>query len=248
MIIKSDADLKALKTIGRIVAIVREEMLKGVRPGITTRELDKIGSKVLTSYNARSAPIKDYKFPGFTCISINEELAHGIPGRRVIKSGDIVNIDVSAELDGYYADTGASIVVGRASSEVIAVCKCAERALYKAISEAKAGALIRELGKAVESEARASGLQVVRNLSGHGIGKKLHEKPEYILNYADIWNTDTLREGQVIAIETFITSNASYVVKADDDWTLKTADGSIGAQFEHTVVVTDGEPIILTKI
>ncbi|MFZ5351167.1 MAG: type I methionyl aminopeptidase [Bacillota bacterium] len=248
MVVETDYDIEALKRIGRIVALTRDKMLSAVRPGITTKELDRIGERLLESYNARSAPIKDYGFPGATCISINDEIAHGIPGHRVIREGDIVNIDVSAELDGYYADTGASVVAGKGTIEKLLLCECAKKAVEEAVAVVRAEAPINNIGRVIFNKAKEYGFQIIRNLSGHGVGKKLHEKPEHILNYYDIWDNETLILGQVIAIETFICARANYVIEDPKGWVLKTPDGSAGAQFEHTVIVTKEQPLVLTAV
>jgi len=247
MSIDNIEDLEALKKIGKIVALTREEMIKNAREGITTKELDDIGFKVLSQFGAKSAPHKDYNFPGITCISVNNEVAHGIPSNRVLKNGDLVNIDVSAELDGYYADTGASIVVGSCDESKLKLCKCAENALYKSIAKAKSGSKINQIGKAIFTEATQNGYSVIKNLAGHGIGRKLHEEPESISNYPDKYENELLTDGLVLAIETFVSTKANYVIEDDDEWTLITPDGSFVAQYEHTVVVTKDMPIILTQ-
>lgn len=245
MSIDSEKDLKALEKIGKVVSMARDEMIKHLRPGISTKELDKVGEKVLASYGARSAPMYEYHFPGYTCISVNDEVAHGIPGTRIIKNGDIVNVDVSAELDGYFADTGASVVIGTDKLKD-ALCECSKNALLKSIGKAKAGAKINQIGRTIHNEAKQNGFTVIRNLTGHGIGRRLHEEPSHILNYFEAWDNQILSSGLVLAIETFISSGAEYVIEDRNGWTLKTSDGSIVAQFEHTVVVMDNKPIILT--
>lgn len=246
MSIDSEKDLIALKKIGKIVAMARDEMIKAVEPGITTAELDEIGEKVLSKYGAKSAPKCECDFPKATCISLNDVAAHGIPGSVVIQEGDTVNIDVSAELDGYFGDTGATIPVGAVSTIKNNLIECSYSALNKAIKKAKAGAKINQIGKAISNEAREYGFTVIKNLAGHGIGKKLHEEPYDIINYCDKLDKRILKSGTVIAIETFISTKAEYAVQQDDGWTLKTPDGSFVAQFEHTIVVTKDEPIILT--
>jgi len=198
------------------------------------------------SFGARSAPKYEYNFPGYTCISVNDEVAHGIPGKRILKQGDIVNIDVSAELDGYFADTGASIVLDNLDKLKNSLCECSNKALLNGISKARTGAKINQIGKTIFNQAKSNGFTVIRNLTGHGIGRKLHEKPSHILNYFDIWDNQVLNTGLVLAMETFISTGAEYVVEDIDGWTLKTPDKSIVAQFEHTIIVMENEPIILT--
>lgn len=248
MIIQNESELEALKKIGKIVAIAREEMLKAVKPGVTTKELDMIAKEVLDSYGAKSAPITEYNYPGYTCISINDEVAHGIPGGRVIREGDLVNVDVSAVLDGFYSDTGATIIAGESPAVVKKLLKCSEDALYKGISKAKAGSKVNQIGRAIFNEARNNGFTIIRDLTGHGIGRKLHDEPQYIFNYYNKENDELMVNGMVLAIETFISTKAEHIEELEDDWTLVTPDGSWVSQFEHTVVVNNNEPIILTKI
>lgn len=259
MIVTNDAQLNGLKRAGRAVAAAREAMLAAVRPGITTLELDRIGERTLTEHGAVSAPRRMYNFPGGTCVSVNACVAHGIPGDTILKEGDIVNVDVSAELDGYYSDTGATMVVGtpvqgyRAPAlspfgEKLKLLAASERALLAAIGQAKAGGKMRDIGRAALGEAEKNGYTVIRNLTGHGIGRKLHEDPSHVLNYPDPKDKRVLKKGLVLAIEPFVSTGAQRVVEGDDGWALLVPDNSWVAQFEHTIVVTDGEPIILTTL
>jgi len=246
MIVKNDKDLDGLKAIGAIVSNVRETMKNATVPGITTLELDQLAKKLFDETGAISAPKNEYDFPGYTCISVNEEVAHGIPGKRVIKDGDLVNIDVSAVLNGYYADTGISFMVGQSDERIEKLCQCAVDAFNNGISKAKAGSKKNMIGKAVYNTARANGFNVIKNLTGHGIGRSLHESPDHILNYFDPWDSELLHEGTVLAVEPFISTKASMVTELGDGWTYVTKDKSLVAQCEHTIVVTKSEPIILT--
>jgi methionyl aminopeptidase len=248
MSIESEQDLRALKKIGRTVALTLEEMKRHARPGVTTRELDEIGAASFAKYGARSAPQLAYDFPGATCISVNDEAAHGIPGSRVILAGDLVNIDVSAELDGYFADTGATVAVPPVSALHRKLCRCTRSALDSAIRVASAGEPINVVGRRVEREARRCGFKVIRELSGHGVGRHIHEEPRAVLNYCVPWNSEPLREGSVITIEPFLSVAAEQVKPDADGWTLRTLDGSAVAQYEHTIVVTSGQPIVITAI
>lgn len=246
MSIDGEEDVEGLKRAGEAVAKARDTMAEHVAPGVTTAELDAVGRDVLRRYGARSAPQLAYDFPGVTCISVNDELAHGIPSRtRVLREGDLVNIDVSAELDGYWADTGASFPVGQVSPRALQLLSSTREALSDAIAEVRAGAPIRHIGRAVERRAKSAGFRVVRDLCGHGVGRHIHEAPQ-IPNTFDRRNTALLHEGLVMTIEPFLTTGATRVVQDDDGWTLRTPDGSIGAQFEHTMIVTRGQPIIIT--
>jgi methionyl aminopeptidase len=243
----SQDDIAALRRVGRAVAEARDVMGAAIVPGMTTADLDAIGREVLAKHGARSAPSLAYQFPGTTCISVNDELAHGVPSRhRVLCEGDLVNVDVSAEIDGYWADTGASFAVGRVSARARALLSATKRAQKDAMDEARAGRPIRNIGRAVERRARMHGFSVVSSLCGHGVGRFIHEKPD-VPNVHRSNDPTLLWEGLVIAIEPFLTTGATTVIEGDDGWTLRTPDGSIGAQFEHSIVVTNGEPIVLTR-
>jgi methionyl aminopeptidase len=238
-------DIEGLKRAGAAVAAARDMMAAQVAAGVSTRELDAIGREVLRRHGARSAPQLAYDFPGTTCISVNDELAHGIPSDRTLCDGDLVNIDVSAELDGYWADSGASYPVGEVKPRLRNLLFTTRAALNDAMSEVRAGAPVRNIGRAVERRAKRGGFRVVRDLCGHGVGRNIHEPPN-VPNTFDRHNGDVLHEGLVITIEPFLTTGATRIVEAGDGWTLRTPDGSIGAQFEHTMIVTRGEPIVVT--
>ena len=248
MIVKTNEELEMLKKIGHIVAEVRDAMKAATKPGVTTKELDEIGGKLFKDKGAVSGPMGEYDFPGYTCISVNEEVAHGIPGSRVIKEGDLVNIDVSGSYEGFFADTGISFVVGDGYEDKEKLCQVAESAFNRAMTKVKAGSRLNQIGKAVEREAKENGLHVIMNLTGHGIGKSLHEAPQHVLNYYDAWESTILKEGMVLAVEPFISEKAEHIVESGDGWTFVTPDKSLVAQIEHTVIVTKDQPIILTKI
>lgn len=247
MTVDGQKDIDGIMKIGRIVAMVRDAMLAAVEPGMTTRELDDMGSAMLEKYEAQSAPRVMYNFPGATCISINEEAAHGIPGPRVIQAGDIVNVDVSAELGGYFADTGGTIVVPPVTQLKTRLCHATQLALKNALAEAKAGAPINRIGRAIQRTAKAHGFKTIRNLAGHGIGRSLHEEPEGIVSYFDRSDTRRLELGQVIAIEPFLSTKSTSVTETDDGWTLVGHPDNLSAQYEHTIIVTKGAPIIATR-
>jgi methionyl aminopeptidase len=246
MTIENDDDIAALKRVGRIVATVLREMLRSIEPGMTTAELDALGARCLEASGARSAPQLAYGFPGATCISVNEEVAHGVPGIRVIEKGDVVNIDVSAELDGYFADTGGTRVVPPSSVLKDKLWRATQLALNAAVNEARAGRLMNGVGKAAQQVARAHGLKIIKNLAGHGVGRSLHEEPEAIYGYYEPNDPRVFAEGMVVAIEPFLSTKSSLVVETRDGWTLVGAKGNLSAQFEHTVIVTRGAPIVVT--
>lgn len=246
MSIQTEKDFEALKIVGRVVANCLQYMGSKLEPGITTRELDELGAAFLELHGARSAPQLVYNFPGATCISVNEEAAHGIPGDRVIQAGDLVNIDVSAELGGYFADTGGSFIVPPETQLQKNLCAATKRALQNAMNVAKAGARINQIGRAIETEAQRSGFSIIENLGSHGVGRGLHEEPEFIAGYYDSRDKRLLQENQVITIEPFLSTGASEVIDKGDGWTLVTDKKFMSAQYEHTMVITKSKPIILT--
>jgi methionyl aminopeptidase len=247
VIVKTEEDLKGLKEIGKIVGTIRDEMIKKTVPGITTKELDDFAGDLFKKYGAVSAPIAEYDFPGFTCISVNEEVAHGIPGSRVLQEGDLVNIDVSGSKNGYYADTGLSFVVGDGDPILFKICEVAKKAFEAGLTKFKVGSKKNAIGKMVYQTARQNGLTVIKNLTGHGVGRSLHEAPDHILNYYDAWDKELLKDGMVIAFEPFISTGSEEVYQLDDGWTYVTEDKSFVAQIEHTVIVTKDGPVIITQ-
>jgi methionyl aminopeptidase len=246
MTIDNDEDLEGLARVGRVVAEARNAMVSAVRPGVTTGELDLIGRDIFRHHGARSAPRVTYNFPGSVCVSVNDEAAHGIPSlTRHLHEGDLVNIDASAELDGYFSDTGVSVPVGEASPITRRLVEATRLAQRDAMTAAQAGGRLRDIGRVVEFRARRHGFRAIRNLYGHGIGRGLHEEPS-VPNFDDHQRL-VLREGMVLAVEPFLSVSANFVVNDADGWTLRTSDGSLVAQFEHTMVVTNGAPIVLTN-
>lgn len=246
MTIETQQDIVALKIIGKIVADTLKLMMKEAKAGMTTLELDEIGRAYLEKFNAKSAPKYTYNFPGTTCISINEDIAHGIPSDYVIKDGDLINIDVSAELDGYFADTGGSFVLGKSTDIQKKVMKATREALNAAIAAATAGAPLNLIGKAIEKVARKHNLKIIENLGSHGVGRALHEEPKFIAPYYDRSDRRILKEGQVITIEPFLSTHTTEVEEGADGWTLSGEKGNVAAQYEHTMIITKHKPIILT--
>ena len=242
----SQKDIQALKAIGRICAEALRKMQDAVRAGMTTLELDAIGRAFLEAEGAHSAPQVMYKFPGATCISVSPVIAHGIPNEHVLRGGELIHIDVSAELDGYYADTGASMVISKRDRSLDKLLEATKAALTKALRSAKAGSPLNGISRTVQDEANRRGYNVIYDLTGHGIGRKLHEEPQEVLNYYDPKDRRILREGLVLAIEPFLTTGIGRVIQESDGWSLRTTDKAIAAQFEHTVIITKNEPIILT--
>lgn len=249
MSITKESELTGMKLVSEAVALTLKAMRDYARPGITTKQLDDYGAHILRTKGAHSAPNKTYGFPGFTCISLNHEIAHGIPSQaKVIQEGDLINIDVSAELDGFWGDNGGSFVVGNGATEHHRLVDASRDILRKAISNIKGGVRISDIGYLIETEAKRRGYKVIRNLTGHGIGRKLHEEPNEIANYPDKFNNQRFKKNSVVAIETFISTHSTLAQTQKDGWTLLGNRGGFVAQHEHTIVVTDGEPILLTAM
>ena len=246
MTVENQRDVDGLLAAGRVVSDVLSRMLDALEPGITTAELDRLGERLLAERGARSAPRITYDFPGATCISINEQAAHGVPGPRRIEPGDVVNVDVSAELVGYFADTGGTRVVPPVSGLKSRLCHAGARALQEAMKEVRAGNLVNRLGRAVQRVARTHRFKVIRNLAGHGVGRSLHEAPEELVSYYRPHDPRVLREGMVIAVEPFLSTRATRVSESGDGWTLVAPPGNLSAQYEHTLIVTRGRPIVVT--
>jgi methionyl aminopeptidase len=247
MTIETEDDVAGLKRIGTIVSYVLQEMLDAAEPGMTTRELDSLGAQLLARHGAQSAPRLTYRFPGSTCISINEEAAHGIPGDRVIRPGDVLNVDVSAELGGYFADTGGTKVVPPTNPQKTRLCHAARIALEQAMKQARAGQPINSIGAAIQRTARSYGFKVIENLGSHGIGRALHEAPDHIPGYFDPMDRRILSDGMVITIEPFLSTKSRVVTETSDGWMLVGAHGNLSAQYEHTLIITKGDPIVVTQ-
>lgn len=245
MSITSPEQFEKLRACGMIVGKALRAMAAAVRPGVTTAELCDIGSRVLAENGARSSPPMVYGFPGDVCISVNDEVVHGIPGNRVLQPGDLVKLDLTAEKDGYHTDSAVSIEAPPSNSQPRELARCAERAFRQALNAARPGNRTKDIGRAVEREVRRRGFHVIKELGGHGIGRTIHEPPS-VPNYADISAQHKLTEGLVITIEPIIAAGTGNVSLDKDGWTYRTADGSLSAHYEHTIVITRGEPILLT--
>jgi methionyl aminopeptidase len=249
MSITKEAELTGMKKASEAVACTLKEMSAYAQPGMTTKQLDDYGAKILSDFGARSAPHLAYGFPGWTCISVNNEFCHGIPSdKRILKEGDLVNIDVSAELDGFWSDNGGSFVLGEDINQQQKLVDASKQILHKAISQIKGGVRISDIGHLIETEAKKRGYKVIKNLTGHGIGRSLHEEPSEIANFRDRYNVTRFKKNSVVAIETFIATASTYAETLSDGWTMVGNKGGFMAQHEHTIVVTDNAPIILTEM
>lgn len=247
MSITKESELIGMQKVSEAVANTLKEMKNFAQAGMTTKDLDEFGADVLKSFGAQSAPYLTYRFPGCTCISLDNEFCHGIPSNnKTLKEGDLINIDVSAELDGFWADNGASFVIGEDKNGHQKLVDASKEILHKAIYNIKGGVKISDIGHLIETEAKKRGYKVIKNLTGHGIGRSLHEEPSEIANYKNRFNLTRFRKNSVVAIETFIATHSNYAVTTNDGWTMVGNKGGYMAQHEHTIVVTDAEPMILT--
>jgi methionyl aminopeptidase len=247
MSINSPEELAGMRAAGEIVRLILEVMKAQVRPGVTTAELDEAGAAVMRNHGARSAPAMVYGFPGTSCISVNEEAVHGIPGGRILEQGDLVKLDVTTEKDGFMADAAVTVPVGEVSDLAHHLVACVERAFGKAMLVARAGFRVSDIGRAVEREVRRSGFSVIRELGGHGIGRTIHEEPR-VPNFADPQANQILTEGLVITVEPIIAAGSGRAFVAKDGWAVTTADRKPSAHYEHTLVITKASPILLTAV
>jgi methionyl aminopeptidase len=245
MSIESAADLRGMRTVGRITRQTLDALERHVRVGVSTAELDAVAEAVFANHGARSAPALVYGFPGNVLISINDEVVHGVPGPRRLKRGDLVKLDVTVEKDGYVADAARSVVVGTGTDTARRLVACVRAAFRAAVTVARAGTRVNEIGRAVEQEVRRHGFTVVQGLSGHGVGRTIHEEPA-VPNQYDSWQRDVLTEGLVLTIEPMISAGSAQAIQDANGWTIRTRDGSLSAHHEHTLVITREHPTVLT--
>lgn len=248
MSITNEVELNGMKRVSEVVGTTLKRMREYAQVGMSTKELDQYGGEILKSFGAKSAPYETYGFPGYSCISVNREAAHGIPSsNKILKEGDLINIDVSAELNGFWSDNGGSFVLGKDIHHHQPLVDASKNILHKAIHQIKGGVKISDIGYLIETEAKKSGYKVIKNLAGHGVGRSLHEKPENILNYRVRTNRERFRKNTTVAIETFISTHSTIAMELSDGWTLVGNRGGFITQHEHTILVTDQAPVILTE-
>jgi methionyl aminopeptidase len=249
MVIKTEEELQGMKRVSEAVALTLNNMRAYAQIGKTTKEIDEYGRQLLENIGAKSAPCETYGFPGYSCISVNEAFAHGIPSDKVaLKNGDLINIDVSAELDGFWSDNGCSFIIGEDIQGLQHLVATSKAILLEAIAQISGGVRIADIGKLIETRAKKEGYTVIRDLGGHGVGRSLHEAPDAIMNYYDL--DDKLRrfrKDSVVAIETFISTKSAHIKTLPDGWTFVGSKGGFVAQHEHTILITSGKPIILTS-
>jgi methionyl aminopeptidase len=246
IICKTERELEIMREAGRIVALTHQELQKYIKPGITTKELDVIAENFIRSCNAIPS-FKGYNgFRGSICVSVKEELVHGIPGDRVLREGDIISIDIGAKYNGYHGDSAWTYPVGEISDETQRLLDVTEESLYKGLKEAKPGDRLSNISHAIQTYVEECNFSVVREYVGHGVGQELHEDPQ-IPHYGPPNKGPRLKPGMVLAIEPMVNAGTRYVKTLADDWTVVTVDGKVCAHFEHTVAITETGYEILTK-
>ncbi|MBM4424786.1 MAG: type I methionyl aminopeptidase [Chloroflexi bacterium] len=254
IVIKSDREIALMREAGRIVAVLLSELRERIRPGVTTAELDRLAAQVLAKHDATS-PFYNYPnhdrgkrpFPGQICASVNEELVHGVPGKRALKEGDIIKIDCGAVYKGWIADSAWTFAVGKINPAAQRLLEVTEGALYASLKEAKAGNRTGDMAHALQHHVETHGFNVVREYVSHGVGRRLHEDPQ-MPNFGGPGTGSKLRKGMTIAVEPMVLSGTYKTKVLPDQWTVAAKDGKLTAHFEHTIVITDGEPEILTKL
>lgn len=243
--LKTEAEIATMRRAGAIVAEMLARCSAAVRPGITTAEIDQVGAAVIRERGATSSFLGYYGYPATICTSVNEEIVHGIPGKRKLREGDIVGIDVGAIVDGWHSDAAVTVPVGKVSAEAQKLIRVTEEALRRGIAAARSGARLGDIGAAVQAHAESQGFSVVRNYVGHGIGRAMHEPPQ-VPNFGLAGEGRPVSEGLCVAIEPMLNAGGPATRLLADGWTVVTADGALSAHFEHTVAVTPAGPVVLT--
>jgi len=246
IIIKSEREIAIMRQAGRIVATVLDILMKQVKPGMKTKELDLIAGREVERLGGKPS-FKGYRgFPANLCVSVNNEIVHGIPGDRVLRQGDIVSLDMGATFKGFQGDSAVTVGVGKISSEARELMATTESVLQAGIAAARSGARLGDISATIQNYAESHGYSVVREYTGHGIGRELHEEPQ-IPNFGQPGTGPVLKKGMTLALEPMVNLGDWRTRVGDDQWTVLTADGSLSAHFEHTITITDGEPEILTS-
>ncbi len=246
IVCKSPAEIERMRVANALVAEVLAELEAMVAPGVTTAELDRAAERLVRAGGAEPA-FKGYRgYPGTLCASVNEQVVHGIPSPRALVEGDIISLDMGVKLNGFYGDSAITVPVGRVSEEAATLLRVTQESLEKGIAQVRLGGRVSDIGHAIQQHVEASGLSVVREFVGHGIGSALHEEPQ-IANYGEPGRGPRLAEGMTLAIEPMVNVGRPAVKVLADGWTAVTKDGSLSAHFEHTVAVTKAGPLVLTR-
>lgn len=244
--IKSNHEIELMREAGRILAITHEELRKFVKPGMTTLDVDKKGEEIIRSFGCIPSFLNYHGYPGSICVSVNEEVVHGIPSKhKIIKDGDIVSLDAGVIYKGYHSDSARTLIIGNVDEEVEKLVRVTKESFFEGIKYATEGNHIVDISRAIQEHCEKNGFSMVRDLVGHGVGKNLHEDPE-IPNFVGRRRGIKLKAGMTLAIEPMVNMGRYDVEWLDDDWTVVTEDGSLSAHYENTILITDGEPVILS--
>lgn len=244
---KSQSEIELMQEAGRILAITHQELAKAIKPRMTTKEIDRLGETVIRDYGCIPSFLNYCGYPASICVSVNDEVVHGIPSdKRIIQEGDIVSLDAGVIYKGYHSDAARTIAVGNISAEAEKLIAVTKQSFFEGLKYAKPGYHIVDIGRAIQSYVEANGFSVVRDLVGHGVGKKLHEKPN-VPNFAGKQKGAKLKPGMTLAIEPMVNAGEYDVVWLEDDWTVVTYDGSLSAHYENTILITENEPRILSR-
>lgn len=244
---KSERELKYMREAGKIAAETLAKLASAVRPGVTTKELDRLAEEYIRSCGARPAFKGLYGFPATICSSVNEEVVHGIPGLRKLENGDIISIDIGTEINGYFGDSAVTFPVGVISEEALKLIKVTEESFYAGIAKAKVGFRLSDISSAIQKYVEERGFSIVRDYVGHGIGSSMHEEPQ-VPNFGKPGRGPRLQAGMTLAIEPMVNMGTFEVRTLQDNWTVVTKDRKLSSHFEHTIAITDNEPEILTRI
>lgn len=244
---KSQNEIELMKEAGRILAITHDELARAVKPGMCTKEIDRIGETVIRDYGCIPSFLNYCGYPASICISVNDEVVHGIPDEKhIIKDGDIVSLDAGVIYKGYHSDAARTLLIGEVSEEARRLVEVTRQSFFEGLNYARAGCHIIDIGRAIQDYVEANGYSVVRDLVGHGIGKKLHEKPN-VPNFADGRKGTKLKPGMTLAVEPMVNAGACDVIWMENDWTVATRDNSLSAHYENTILITEGDPVILSS-
>ncbi len=245
IIVKTAQELDAMRASGKLAAQILASVARSVRPGVTTRELDELADRLIMASGAKSAFYGYRGYPGHICVSVNEEVVHGIPGPRVVQLGDVVSLDIGVEYHGFVGDNATTVLVGVTNPEVVRLAAVGQQALAAAMQMARAGRRLSDISHAVQRTAESAGFSVVRDFVGHGVGRRLHEDPQ-IPNFGPPGHGPKLKPGMTFALEPMLNMGVAEVEVLGDGWTVVTRDRKPSVHFEHSVALRDGEPVVLT--
>lgn len=244
---KSQREIELMQEAGRILALTHYELAKEVKPGMSTRDIDTLGETIIRDYGCIPSFLNYCGYPASICVSVNDEVVHGIPSdKHIIQDGDIVSLDAGVIYKGYHSDAARTLIVGAASEEARRLVEVTRQSFFEGIQYARPGYYISDIGRAIQEYVEANGFSVVRDLVGHGVGRRLHEKPD-IPNFLDQKKGPRIKPGMTLAIEPMVNAGGYDVEWLEDDWTVVTEDGSLSAHYENTILVTRDEPVILSR-